>query len=382
MSHPYSRVPDYALWRRAFEGKRPADVDPVVAFPFRISRTEKVATAGSCFAQHLSRSLTDAGFSVLYTEPGHPLLDEAQRQRFGYGVYTARYGNVYTSRQLLQLLQRALGRFSPADGCWNEGERFIDPYRPHIQPDGFSSLEELEADRRQHLAAVRRAMAELDVLVFTLGLTEVWLNRADGAAYPLCPGVAGGTFDASRHAFVNLGVEDVTADLSAAIALLREVNPRARVILTVSPVPLIATAEDRHALVSNTYSKSVLRVAAETAARSMDGVGYFPSYEVVTGGFSRGLYLAQDLRSVTEAGVRHVMSLFFRHVAEPGFAQAPVSVEESKGDEFLQRMDALNRLACEEELLDPAIRETQATKAAPRVWQRMLQRMRRRPQKA
>src|SRR5205823_3059266 len=80
------------------------------------------------------------------------------------------------------------------------------------------------------------------------------------------------------------------------------------------------TAVDRHVLVSTTYSKSVLRVAAQQLTESLDGVHYFPSYEIVTGNFSRGAYFADDLRSILEPGVEHVMSLFFRHATVAGGA--------------------------------------------------------------
>lgn len=42
-------------------------------------------------------------------------------------------------------------------------------------------------------------------------------------------------------------------------------------------------------------------------------MAYFPSYEIVTGAFTRGRYFAADLRSVTEEGVEHVMRLFLHH---------------------------------------------------------------------
>ena len=109
----------------------------------------------------------------------------------------------------------------------------------------------------------------------TLGLTETWVSRADGAAFPLCPGVQGGVFDPDKHAFVNLTTEEVVSDMTAAIGHLRGFNPDARVILTVSPVPLAATAVDRHVLVSTTLSKSVLRVAADSLARTLPDVTYF-----------------------------------------------------------------------------------------------------------
>ena len=172
----------------------------------------------------------------------------------------------------------------------------------------------MRADRKQHLAAVRRMFEELEVFIFTLGLTECWRSREDGAVFPLCPGVEGGTFDPARHEFYNQTVSDVVDDLSAFSEALSTINPRVKVVLTVSPVPLIATAEpDAHVLSATTYSKSVLRVAAETVRQRFENVEYFPSYEIITGAFNRGAYYAADLRNVVQEGVSHVMRLFMRH---------------------------------------------------------------------
>ena len=151
-----------------------AQVDVVVKETFKLNRNDRIATAGSCFAQHISEHLVRNGFNYFVTETAHPFFARKAKD-YNYDVFTARYGNLYTSRQLLQTIQRAYGMFTPKDDAWPaENGRMIDPYRPAIQPDGFSCLEELHGDRRQHLAAVRRMVEELDVLVFTLGLTETW----------------------------------------------------------------------------------------------------------------------------------------------------------------------------------------------------------------
>jgi hypothetical protein len=193
----------------------------------------------------------------------------------------------------------------------------------------------------------------MDVFVFTLGLTEAWASRADGAVFPLCPGVAGGEFDAERHEFLNFDVDEVVADLEAAFSLLWQRRPSARVVLTVSPVPLIATAENRSVLVSTTLSKAVLRVAAEKIAKHHAQVAYFPAYEIVTGAYTRGSYFADDLRSVTEAGVAHVMHLFLTHygasvdrISPP----APSADGEAKSSHVAE-MAAIARVVCEEEVL-------------------------------
>jgi hypothetical protein len=274
------------------------------------------------------------------------------RKAFNYGVFSARFGNVYTSRQLEQLFRRAYGTFAPADDVWvGPDGRVVDLCRPTIQPDAFTTREELEADRRQHFAAVRRAFESLDVLVFTLGLTECWQSAHDGTVFPLVPGVAGGTFDPERYTFLNLSVDDVVQDMARFIGALRIVNPRSSVILTVSPEPLNATALDRHVLVSTSNSKAVLRVAAEKLSATLDDVHYFPAYEIVTGPSSRGRYFAEDLRSVTEAGVEHVMSLFFRHATTAGVFQRQPSSQETDAPAPLGAVGLALEVQCDEELL-------------------------------
>ncbi len=115
----------------------------------------------------------------------------------------------------------------------------------------------------------------------------------------------------ARYEFVNFGVADTVRHLHEFRERLKRVNPRARIILTVSPVPLVATMEGRHVLLSTTYSKSVLRVAAQELADRYDDVVYFGAYEIIAGTFNTHRYFADDRRSVTEQGVEQVMSTFF-----------------------------------------------------------------------
>ena len=50
---------------------------------FPIDRTMPIATAGSCFAQHIGRAMRTRGFNVLDAEPAPPGLDERGAQAFG-----------------------------------------------------------------------------------------------------------------------------------------------------------------------------------------------------------------------------------------------------------------------------------------------------------
>lgn len=314
MSHPYQGLPDHQFWNRAVTWAPPAGLDPVVEAPYVIAPEDRVTTMGSCFAQHLARHLQRSGLRYHVTETAPEGMDPAAAEARQYGLFSARYGNVYTVAQAVQLFERAFGDLAPSERPWRRRDgALVDPFRPLVEPDGFADEDALEASRDVHLAATRRVFEEADVLVLTLGLTEAWRSRVDGVVVAAAPGAAGEPTGAGGHEFVNFDVDEVRSGLRRLCEMARSVNPSVRVLLTVSPVPLIATYEPRHVLVSTVASKSILRVAADEVSRRLDWVDYFPSYEIIASATSDRDYFAPDRREVSELGVAHVMRCFSRH---------------------------------------------------------------------
>lgn len=347
MTHPYKSAPRTAFWSRAVSNDWHA-ADLVAGAEPYVMAGEKVMTAGSCFASNLVPYLERAGLTYLRTERPHPAFP--YEERFGYDKFSAAYGNIYTARQLLQLLRRALGRFTPAEDRWHIGDQVIDPLRPGLVHAARSDRE-FDLLTAQHLAAVLEAFSGADVLIFTLGLTEAWVSAADGTVFPACPGTVAGEFDPSRHRFHNLSVAEVTADLETFVAELRAINPTIKVILTVSPVPLVATATASHVLMATAYSKSVLRVAAAEAVSRLDRVLYFPAYEIVTGPQAPHEFFEADRRSVARAGIDTVMGAFLSRCgkATPVASSVDISSGVSRAVS-----EALADAECEEAMADSA----------------------------
>ena len=126
-------------------------------------------------------------------------------------------------------------------------------------------------------------------------------------------------------------------------------------ILTVSPVQMIATYEPRHVLVSSIANKSILRAAADALARDCADVAYFPSYEIITGPQSRGAYLDPDLRTINARGLAQVMSVFAKHYLSDAKRSTQVVAStpiRQFNERDLQGMEALAAVICDEELLD------------------------------
>jgi len=298
--HPYENLPEQAYWRTAIADRHQFSWENIWERRFAIEATDEIASAGSCFAQHIRHHLEVQGFRYLDLEPQPSLMSNEAARRYGYGLFSARYQNIYTAKQLHQLFTRAFGDFIPVDQAWESDGRWFDPFRPSVEPGGFASREELELSTHSHLGAVREMFLRTNVFIFTLGLTEAWRDRKDGAVYPTCPGTIAGTFDPDRHEFVNFNHSETWSDMRAFLVGLRTVNPRVRVLLTVSPVPLTATASGRHVLVATMASKSTLRSVAETIYQRYSYVDYFPAYELVASAAGRGVFFEPNLRKAAQ----------------------------------------------------------------------------------
>lgn len=305
-------------------------------------------TAGSCFAQHVHRNLMERDWAVLDFESPKNNFRREVMLAYGYGQYSARYGNVYSVRQMVQLLHEAYDLETPHAPVWQRPDgKYVDAQRPSIEPDGYETPELVQDARDHHLRNLRRTFECAELLIFTLGLTETWRHEATGTVYPTAPGVIA-TPDAPQDvSFRNDGHRAIMADLEALNSFGQSRNPNFKLLLTVSPVPLTATGTGGHVLPATTYSKSVLRSAAGEFARGHDNVDYFPSYEIITNAAARGQFFEDNQRSVAASGVSSAMNLFFRAHGEeietmPAYDRATASLQDN-GDDALQ---------CEEVLLD------------------------------
>ncbi|MDR1576771.1 MAG: GSCFA domain-containing protein [Deltaproteobacteria bacterium] len=354
---PYNNFSsDTHFWKTAVANRMPAQLGVIYNKKFSIDKSIQIMSAGSCFAQHIGTILKENGFNFMDYEPLYTkkvILSNIADESFGYNLYSARYGNIYTVRQLKQLLLRSLNKFNPIDEFWEQNGRFYDPYRPTIEPFGFYSLKEARVLRKSHLAAVKRLFTEADLLIFTMGLTECWQNKEDGAVYPICPGAAAGVFDGEKYEFINLKYKDIVGDLHFIISELKEINPKIKLLLTVSPVPLTATASEDHVLVATMKSKAILRAVSAEIYDNYEFVDYFPSYDIISSTpFGRGAF-AENLRQVKPELIKFVMSRFLaahgfnpqNNLTQPPLSHQEILIEEKSGDEICDEilLEAFNK---------------------------------------
>lgn len=347
---PYSALPPYAFWRSGVAQQSPLNPQRLYAKKFEINPATPIMTAGSCFAQHISRYLKARDYAIQDIEPAPEYLPLSAHARYGYGLYSARYGNIYTMRQMLQLAQEAFGLFQPGEVVWEKEGRYYDALRPSVEPEGLGSPDEVNLHRRHHVQRVHELLLSAELIVFTLGLTEAWEHKDSGTVFPTVPGSIAGQFNAGQYQFRNFHYAEILADFIAFRELIhthQSAERKARFLLTVSPVPLTATYSGQHVLVATTHSKSVLRAVAGQLFIEYEDVDYYPSFEIINNCWSRGIFYENNMRSVSREGVETAMRIFLdEHAAQSAKAEQETTPKEDDSD-----YGRFEDVVCEEALL-------------------------------
>jgi hypothetical protein len=246
--------------------------------PF-IDRTTPITAFGSCFAAYISDHLAERGYSVF----GRHLDLDAHIIRFGEGMV-----NSFAIRQQLEWALE--NKDFPAD-LW------IAANKEQAEPDP-----EIRMQTREIISATQ-------VFVITLGLSEIWYDKPSGEAF--WRAIPASRFDPARHGFRVSTVEENRFNIVQSLDLIRAARPDASIVLTLSPVPLMATFRPISCLTANSVSKAILRVALDQVMEEGRERGYYyPAYEMVTAGSFDPF--EEDNRHPKPEVVRRVMQTFER----------------------------------------------------------------------
>ena len=274
---------------------------------FSISATDKIFTIGSCFARNTERALVAMGVPVLSALVEGVAPDE-------------NITNKYTTKSILHDLRTAFSN--------NESER-VTIYQETT--DGYVNLtfggtgaltakplKEVEDLTRRYYTNLKK-IKEANVVILTLGLVEVWFDRATQTYLNLMPNLKILKREPDRFEMHVLSYEDIMSDVQEILTIIRaNAQPNVRFLLTVSPVPLHATFRDQDCMQANMYSKAVQRTAAEAITLKNEDVAYFPSYEMVTMAAPQYAWVDVDYRHVRKEMVDRIMRSVLSQYLEPG----------------------------------------------------------------
>lgn len=318
MTRSIHRFEPWQVWPGSFDNP-PADGN----FPhppgvdFAISKTTPIASMGSCFAREIKRKLIQRGYTYITEETDHPASVHA----------SVAWERVYNTFCMRQIFEYTFADWQPQNRWWQVpgSNRVQDPYRRSVV---YDSIEVAEEDFKRHRHHSRNVLERAQVLIITLGLTEIWQDRRDGTVISMPAGPyfqAGGDLDPYRFHVSRYG--ENLANLERIHGLMAAHNPACRIIVTVSPVNLNATfRRDLDVISASCNSKATLRAVADEFAGRHENVFYFPSFEMawIYQPLLARSYFAEGRENfhVNKATVRFIMAHFFRFFAPDDAATA------------------------------------------------------------
>lgn len=284
---------------------------------FTLAADDKVFCIGSCFARNVEEHLAYQGMTVSSQRIISPAAE--------FGARPAGLVNKYTTFSML-----------------NELEWIIRP--PELGPELFSedgsgqwfdlqlsdgakpvSLERAIERRRYLTGDYFARLRQADVVILTLGLVEAWRDATTGLHLNAPPSAGSVARYPGRFTLEVTDYEQNLAALRDIHGRLKEINPKLRMIVTVSPIPLSISFTGTDPVVANSLSKSMLRVVAQTVSAHPD-IDYYPSYEMVTSA-PRAEAFAWDCRHALDSTVEKVIGSFLTDyvgrsaAANPGFTE-------------------------------------------------------------
>ncbi len=253
-----------------------------------VTKATPIVAFGSCFATNISNYLHNRGYNVLTKRD-----NKAYVTQMGDGMV-----NTFA---ILQQFEWAWLNKQPSVDIWQgkKGEEY-----------GYDESIRLET---------RELFDQAELFIITLGLSELWYDEPTGEVF--WRAVPADAYDPARHKFRTASHAETLANLRSIYGLIQRFRPNAKVLFSVSPIPLTATFRAVSCLTADAVSKATLRSALDEFLLTHQDEGklfYFPSYEAVT-----RIYRNQwtdDRRHVRPDVLTFNMKMFEHYFCSPGIA--------------------------------------------------------------
>ena len=223
--------------------------------PKFVSKGTTFFTMGSCFARNLSQSLNESGYASHHTEIAEHI------------------NTTFANRLFVDLLSGA--QIDPA-----VHQRFAE-----LLPSSWSREDTIARIKNSH------------VFILTLGVAPAFFDRETGAFVLPRPTALNSRALAEKYLFRTTSVAENVANVLHVIDYVRSIAPDIKIVVTVSPVPMIASFEHESAVQADCLSKSTMRLVAHQVVNNskIENILYWPSFEVFRwGGSNASNYYAAD----------------------------------------------------------------------------------------
>ena len=284
----------------------------------RISHDSRILLLGSCFVENMGRKLEYYKFRSLQNPFGilfHP------------SAIAAFLNHVSVQKS-----------FSEEDVFFhNERWHSFDAHSALSSPDKEELLQRLNAAvKKTHVF-----LKEATHVIITLGTAWGYKLKATGKTVANCHKVPQGEFEKE--------LLEVDAQVAVGGDLIRNINPEASVIFTVSPVRHL-----KDGFVENQQSKARLISAVHRAISHKENTHYFPSYELIMDELRDYRFYAEDMIHPNQVAIDYIWKRFqdtymsaetlalIEEVGQirRGLSHRPFNVNSEAHQDFLEKLQA------------------------------------------
>ena len=262
----------------------------------RLRHSDRLLVMGACFAEHIGQKLGRMKFRTVVNPYGvlyNPLS-------IAEGLKRLAEQRLFTEEELHEF----------PDGGWNTWLH----HSQYSHPEKHTALAAINASMKE---ATQR-LTEAEVLIITLGTAWVYRLADTEAVVGNCHKVPERRFKRQR-----LQVAEIVEALSTTLSLISAINPKVRVLFTVSPVRHL-----KDGLHGNQLSKSALLLAVdELCSRFPERCHYFPAYEIVMDELRDYRFYAEDMAHPSKQAVDYVWECFTTHCLDDEAQQFMVQWE-------------------------------------------------------
>jgi hypothetical protein len=213
-----------------------------------IEHSSNILTIGSCFAENIAEYFRNNRFNIL----ANP------------------FGVLYNPISIFNSLKFAIEKkvFTESDLLQHQSE-----WHSFYHHSDFSNhnVNQILDNINSGIIRTNQFLKSTNLLIVTFGTSYVYQYLKSGEIVSNCHKIPQKEF---KHFRLNL--DEVQKAISNIIELVESINPKVKIILTVSPV--------RHwkdGAVNNQLSKSTLLLAIANIIEAKQNCNYFPSYEIV-----------------------------------------------------------------------------------------------------
>ncbi len=250
-------------------------------FPIKIEHNDSIFTIGSCFAENIGNYFLKYKFNSLVNPFG--VLYNAASIKNSF--------ELITSEKV----------FAKDDLIFDQGEwhSFF-----HHSDFSYHSAATVLENINHNSKLVSDFIKKVDWVIISLGTSFVYRHIEKNIIVSNCHKIPSKEFSKEF-----LTVEENSNNISELINLIRNESPKAKIILTVSPIR--HWKDGAH---QNQLSKSSLHLAVNNIINSFENVFYFPSYEIVVDELRDYRFYNIDMLHPNDQAVEYIWEKFSQTV--------------------------------------------------------------------